>query len=267
MWLRPFDGFRPGFIPDMPKQRYGRNAPNVSSSFGGPYPPLKCQSKYFDCQFETNASAGNDWSSAVVPMDFRMGNDGATVTAYTGASLIPSASGYGYGEVSGSRYIIRKLKVRGVLRGGLKEQSGATVSGTTMRLILVQDMQPNGSQAAASAFLTDWALAAQNIASFMSISSGSGGRFRFLEDRLVVLNNTGAAVVDAAYGVAQSSETAVFEFTRKWPRGLEVFITPGAAAPAVTQLANCNIFLVCQSSNTGTQVSIAGCSRCVYEDY
>ena len=93
-----------------------------------------------------------------------MSADGTTVGAYTDGALIPSAVGNGYGQVIGNKYVIRKLKVRGIVIPDPQTTVAVGPAGAvTCRIMLVQDTQPNGAQIAASSFMTDWGFAYDNI--------------------------------------------------------------------------------------------------------
>lgn len=227
----------------------------------------KGEVKYFDTSFDETLSSANDWGLSTLLEPATYINSSGAVAAYTGgASLIPSAVGSGYGEVVGNSYVIKRIKVRGVLYPGTNNTADAVRGGNAVRMILVQDMQPNGAQAAPSTFLTDFGVGSQNISCFMSIASGTGGRFRFLWDKIIELPASTSAV-SAPPNINTGGQLKVVEFEKTWKRGLRVFIKGGGTSPGVANLSNCNLFLVAQNSNTGVQtVSWRGCTRCSYYD-
>lgn len=251
----------------MPKERKrGRYALDVAPYFGGPFPK---EMKYFDCQFDGSVSSAANWTTAVIPMAQYMSSDGATAAAYTAAALIPSANGNGYGQVVGNKYLLKKLKIRGTFICPPNSFGSATAVPCRMRWLVVQDNQANGAQASAADFMTDWGSAAEMIDSYMSISSGSGGRFQILADERFMFDSTAmVASLVGTYGCAFQGK--LFEFTRSWKDGLEVVIKSGAATPAITALSGVNIFMCAISYNetAGAQSFLhRGMSRAVYCDY
>ena len=91
------------------------------------YMPGLDETKYFDTSFAQTISGNADWSGTEVPCTNYIQSDGTTVGAYTDSALIPSSIGAGYGQVVGSKYRIKKIRVRGIIRGGLYPD-GADVS-------------------------------------------------------------------------------------------------------------------------------------------
>lgn len=226
----------------------------------------KGEVKYFDTSFDYTLSTANDWGTSTVLLAATYVNSSGSVASYVGAPLIPSSIGSGYGQIVGNSYLIKRIKVRGVLYPGTNNTADAVRNGNAVRLIMVQDMQPNGAQAAANTFLTDFGVGGQNISSFMSIASGTGGRFRFLYDKIIKLP-VGTSACSAPPQINTGGQLEVVEFEKTWKRGLRVYVTNTTPGPAVANLSNCNIFLVAQSSNSGVATVLwRACTRCSYYD-
>jgi len=250
----------------MPKERkWGRYAPNESPYFAGPFDSK--ETKYFDCQFDGSVSSTANWTNSVIPMAQYMAADGSTPTAYTGAALIPSAVGSGYGQVIGNKYRIKKLKIRGKFICPPNTPGSDKGRTAMLRWLVVLDTQANGAQAQADAFMTDWGSTAEMIDSFMSISSGSGGRFQILADQRFVFNPAGIAYDSTLNNFSNIFGGSLFEFEKRWKDGLEVVIKGGGTTPSVTALSGVNIFMVATSYNdtAGAQsLLVRGMSRCSY---
>jgi len=246
---------------DRAVKRYG---PSAVAKYYSPSPRtgFRPEAKYFDTMFDAAVPTSDDWTNDYVAMTSYMASDGSTVTAYTDAALIPSAIGNGYGQVIGNKYLIKKMKVRGTIS---VPGPTAPLNSSIVRVLLVQDTQPNGAQASPSLFFTDWGTQRQLLNSFQSIASGSGGRFRILGDRFIAVNPTDSTAADAA-----SYEKKQFSFSKTWKKGLKVVVKSGSATPTVASLSDCNIFLVAHAfsnvagDNSAPQIS--GCARCVYMD-
>lgn len=238
-----------------PKRTYKRNA----STFAP-------ETKYFDTFYSATVDSAGDFATSAVPMTSYMNADGSTVSAYTDCALIPSAIGSGYGQVIGNKYILKSLRVRGELFPSATTGSTAVGTPCNVRLMLIQDTQPNGTQAQPSLLLTDWGSASQINFSFQSVSSGMGGRFRVLYDKTVELNPT--ASVNNAAGTTVSTIVAgrTFNISKSWKKGLKVIVKSGASTPAIASLGDCNIFLVAHAAATGPSITIRGNARAYYVD-
>ena len=249
---------------DRAVARYG------ASAVGKYYTPrqYKPELKYFDCSFAKACSDSTDWSDNIMPMANYMSSDGSTVSVYTGGAIIPSAVGNGYGQVVGNKYVIRKLKVRGVMQPeAMSAQTVSPAGSFQVRLMLVQDTQPNGAQIQASAFMTDWGSSEHVCSGYMSISSGAGGRIRILADKYVVLEPAVATNNTTTGSVSGSWNSKTFTMSKTWKKGLPVVIKSGGSTPAVAQLSDMNIFLVyAVRSVNSVNVRIIGCTRCSYYD-
>jgi len=257
---------------DRAVSRYGAGA--VSKYYTSPRSAFRPEIKYFDCLYSADVDATSaNWGSAVIAMTSYMNADGSTISAYTGAAIIPSAIGNGYGQIVGNKYVIKKLKTRGYL--SLSKFTAATtlVEPIVVRILMIQDTQPNGAQLDLSTVFTDWGAQRENVMSYQSISAGTGGRVRILGDRTVVLQPTTAVSQSgAASSVSGAIQTREFKFTKTWKKGLKVVVKSGASTPAVASLSDCNIFLAAISYNPGNAASIigavrmAGVTRCSYMD-
>jgi len=222
------------------------------------------ETKYFDTSFAQTLANAADWTGTEVPCTNYIQNDGTTLGAYTDAALIPSAIGAGYGNVVGSKYHLKKMRVRGELRSAVAADQADIPLATTARVLLVMDTRPNGAQAQGEEVMADMGTSAQNNFNFLAMGAGQGGRFRILKDEIVQLQPSSAGTDGASTNSAVNG-AALFNFTWKPSKTLEVLLKANSASPTVASLSSHNIFLLAHSNATVIGTVISGCARCYYE--
>lgn len=221
------------------------------------------ETKYFDSSFSQTLASAADWTGTEVPCTNYIQSDGTTVGAYTDSALIPSAIGAGYGQVSGNQYYLKKLRVRGGLLPTVNSDQADVLGPCSVRLALVLDLQPNGSQAQGEQVFSDMGGNAQCNYSFLAMGAGTGGRFRILKDKTFILQ-PGTAGTDGASTNSVTRYGAQFSFSVNWRKALRIILKANSSTPTVASLANCNIFLLCHSD--AGSVVIHGVSRAYYTD-
>ncbi len=225
--------------------------------------PSVPETKYFDTSVsDTVVATASDWSGTEVPCDQRINANGTTITAYTDSALIPSACGTGYGEIIGSRYQLKKMRVKGFIKpAALQDQANAPQAAVT-RIILVQDVNPNGSQAQGETIFTDFGSDAQNVHSYLNMGS-TAGKFRILKDVRLV-SQPAVAATDGASTNSNSGTGDLFSFTWTPKKPIQVTLKgPNSATPQISQLQNCNIFLLALTEN-GASVLLSFCARAYF---
>lgn len=221
------------------------------------------ETKYFDVSFTQTVATGADWTGTEVPCTNYIQSDGTTVGAYTDSALIPSAVGAGYGQVVGSKYLLKKIRVRGELIPPVASDAADVLSATTVRVVLVLDTRPNGAQAQGEEVFTDLGSANQVNYSFLAMGAGQGSRFRILSDTVEVLQ-PGMAGTDGANTNSVVRQGCKFSFAYKPKTPLQVFLKANSATPTVASLSSHNIFVLAHASQSAT-VAIHGVARCYYE--
>lgn len=223
------------------------------------------ETKYFDTSFGGTMSTAADWTGSEVACTNYLQSDGTTLGAYTDSALIPSASGSGYGQVVGTKYRIKKLRIRGGIWPAVVTDSADVLQARFVRVVLVHDTQPNGAQAQGESVFPDMGDSTQCNFSFLAMGAGSGGRFRVLKDEFVKLD-PGVAGADSLATATNSctNQGAEFNFQYTPSKPIDVRIKPSSSTPTVASLSDCNIFLLAHC-NTGV-TSIAGCARVYYDD-
>jgi len=226
------------------------------------YMPTADETKYFDASQSQTVSSAGDWTGSEVPSTNYVQSDGTTVGAYTDSALIPSAIGAGYGQVNGSKYRIKKIRVRGAVTSVVSGDNNDVPPPANVRVVLVQDTRPNGAQAQGEEVFTDMGTAAQCNYSFLAMGAGQAGRFRILKDFFVSLQPAVAAT-DGTATNTQAREAGIFQFTWKPKVPPEVLLKANSATPTVASLSSMNVFLLAHSDAPG--MSISSCSRTYYQ--
>ncbi len=225
--------------------------------YGGRLAP---ETKYFDVgASDHNIASADDWTGTEVPMDNYIQSDGATVGAYTDSALIPSAVGTGYGQVIATRYLLKKLRIRATVYGTAKTDQADALKAIRVRLVLVMDTNPDGSQAQGENVFTDFSNDPVNVLSFLNMGT-TAGKFRILKDAIIVLQPCYAQTdgVNTASNIAGARH-----LNWSWQPKKPVMVTLKASAttPATSQLQSCNIFLLALATDSA-QLSV--CSRAYF---
>jgi len=147
--------------------------------------------KYFDTQkTQGPISQGTSWAAAAVPPN----------TGTPNTLLCPTV-GSAINQRIGRKVQLHKLRIKGTLELPGIAGSALTIEPTKIRLVLVQDMQTNATQAAGNAIFADplTANAIYTVDQFQSLENL--GRFKVWKDKTFVLN-TGNS-----YNVSTSTAT------------------------------------------------------------
>lgn len=221
------------------------------------------ETKYFDVSFAATMANGADWTGTEVPCTNYVQSDGTTVGSYTFSSLIPSAVGAGYGNVQGSKYFLRKIRIRGSIVPSVLSDQADVPAPQSVRICLVMDTQPNGAQAQGEDVFLDMGTNYQCCYSYLSMGAGNGGRFRILKEKLIAINPSVAAT-DGTATCSTTGNLVHFKLHHYWKdQGIQVQVKANSATPTVASLANCNIFILAHTTGNAT---IVGCSRAYYHD-
>ncbi len=234
--------------------RYGGYVGHASAGALMSYLP---ETKYFDTAVDGHTIAtAADWTGTEVPCDVRIGGDGSTVTAYTDSALIPSAQGTGYGELLGTRYRLKAIRIKGSLNAAVQSDQADVARAAIVRVVLVMDTNANGAQAQGETVFTDFGSDAVNCNSFLNMGT-TGGKFRILRDMRVMLQPA-VAGTDAANTNTVVRESSLFHMQWKPKKPLVVSLKASAATPATSQLQSHNIFLLALTdSGAGANIDFA----------
>lgn len=224
------------------------------------------ETKYFDTSFNANVAIAADWTGTEVPCTNYIQSDGTTVGAYTDSALVPSAVGAGYGQVVGSKYMLKALRVRGVVGNAFASDQADIPAAPVVTVCLVQDTQPNGAQAQGEEVFTDMGSAMQCAFSYQAMGAGAGGRFKILKRKTYVLPTT-AAGTDGTNTNTVNIGTRNFEFTFAPKRPVLCCIKSSSATPTVATISDNNFFLLAKASGFAAgNPTIVGCARAYYCD-
>jgi len=226
---------------------------------------IPVETKYFDTTFQAVIAGGDNWESTEVPMTEYITADGTTLGAYTASAIVPSAIGAGYGQVNGSKYLLKKLRVKGELLAGARADAADMSGSTSVRVVLVHDTQPNGAQAQGEQIFTDMGSAAQCNHSFMAMAAGSGGRFRIIADKTYLLQPATAGTDGTnTNSLGFTGSKVKFDYTPKNP--IQMMLKANSSTPAVASLSNNSFFMLAHASGTSPAVTFLGACRAYYCD-
>ncbi len=230
----------------------------VKRQYAARLPP---ETKYFDTAVDSHSIAtAASWAGTEVPCDTKINGDGSTVDAYTASALIPSAVGTGYGEIIGTRYNLKRIRIKGILKPNVAQDQSDVKGMNTVRLVLVQDTNANGAQAQGETVFTDFGSDNANVNSFLNMGT-TAGKFRILKDMRVVFQ-PGVAGTDGANTNSVASTGSLFSMSWAPRKPIMVTLAASAATPAVAQLQSTNIFLLCLTDASDATISCV--SRCYY---
>lgn len=218
------------------------------------------ETKYFDVAIDGHSiSTANDWSGSEVPADSYIQSDGTTVGAYTDSALNPSATGTGYGQIVGNKYIIKKIRVRGEILVSTATAGANVNAARSARIALVMDEDPKGSQLQGEQVFSD--LGSGTVCNYSFRQMGQViSSFRVLKDRIFMCDPAAAANNAAGTTVSTGYQKVFFDFTHTFKKPKQVHVLNGAT-PATAQLSDCNIFLLAHCEGVAT---ITAVSRCYY---
>lgn len=256
------------------EQHAGMRGPFVGSARTAAYVAAVAaqETKYFDTGFQTSVTwSGATWADSELPADNYVNSSGSPA-AYTDSALIPSANGSAYGQVDGNRYKLLRIRFRGkMITAALSDQADMPNGPIMVRLLMVEDSQPNGAQAQGEDVLQDFGTANENIFSFLRIPNGLG-RFRIVADKTIQLqaiavggDNSNAGAFTNSVGFAGAKFK--LNFAPKVP--VDVNIKSGNATPTIAGLINKNYFVLVagtDSGGTAKAITISGACRAYYKD-
>jgi len=264
---------RSGDYSGRPAKRVMRRAPAgtyqtyARATRGLPYARSKAtppETKYFDTAFTGTVAAGADWTGTEIANEFYITSDGTTVGAYTASALIPSAIGAGYGQVNGSKYFLKKIRIKGQVVPTVRSDQADVIAATAVRIMLVQDMQPNGAQAQGEDIVTDLGTTFEAHYSFLAMAAGAGGRFRILKEKNFLMQPATAGT-DGASTMSTSNTGAQFKLNYTWKTPVQVMLKANSSTPTTASLSNCNVFMIAHATAAISPV-INGASRAYYCD-
>jgi hypothetical protein len=223
------------------------------------------ETKYFDVGIQAGVTfAGTTWADSEVPCDNYVNSSG-TAAAYTDSCLIPTANGAGYGQVNGNKYTLKGIRIRGSAQVSALSDQADSVTGVRVRLMLVEDSQPNGTQAQGEDIIQDVGEAGENLYSFLRIPSALG-RFRILKDKYLLLQ-------PAITGTDGANTNSIAFNIANWKMNVKmntpVNIRSGNSTPTIAGTINKNYFLLAAAvnqSSTPVAVVVSAASRAYYND-
>jgi len=226
---------------------------------------MQPETKYFDTVQSFAVGGAGDWTGTEVTCASYIQSDGVTVGAYTDSALLPSAIGTSYGQVTGNKYMVKQLRIKGEISAAAISDAADMAANQTVRIVLVHDTQPNGAQAQGEEVFTDTGSARACNYSFLAMGAGSGGRFRILKDKTYIMNMS-AAGTDGTNTNSLGYNGHLFRFSYKPKKPLQVVLKANSGVPTVASLSNNNIFMLAHMGSAAPVVTLNSVCRCYYVD-
>jgi len=160
--------------------------------------------------------------------------------------------------------MLKKLRIRGSVIPTVRSDQADVISPVSVRIILVEDTQPQGAQAQGETIFSDMGNQFQMHYSFLAMAAGSGGRFRVLKDKTYMCQ-PGIAGTDGASTMSVGSNGFEFKMNYNFKMPRQIMLKANSSTPTVASLSNCNIFLIAHATAAITPV-INGAARAYYCD-
>lgn len=139
--------------------------------------------KYFDSELAVSQLQNSaSWAGCMV--------DPNTTPVASINTLFAPTQGAGVNQRIGKACKLYKIKIKGTIQVPAQSNQTSADAGTTLRLLLVQDMQTNATQMTGTQLMTTGQSANTAVNSFQNIDNF--GRFRVLHDKTIMLNNPNA---------------------------------------------------------------------------
>lgn len=187
------------FVP--PRFQQAPTAPRQAQKVTG-------EMKYFDTEHtETALVSSATWANTSLPP-----NVGTPTT------LVVPTSGAAINQRIGRKIKLMKLTVRWTVTCGQQTNQTAGDYPCNIRLLLVQDMQTNGTQATGTDIMSGGSVAENAVQCFQSLASL--GRYKVWKDKMISLQNPNATYDGT--NIEQQGLTRTGKFSLKFKKPIEV---------------------------------------------
>jgi len=220
--------------------------------------------KYFDCELPNQAISvvTTTWVAGTAVDPSTTINLGSAAVA-TPLCLFAPTVGAALNQRIGRKVKMLKVKVRGFFNVPLQAAQNAADTATTLRLLLVLDMQTNASQMTGAQLLNDASTAAATVNSFQN--PNNFGRFKVLKDMVKVVQNPNMAGEIAAANVVSQGLIVPFKcgYSFKQPIQVNFNATNGGT---VADIIDNSLHIVCGANSISLAPTISYYTRVSYKE-
>ena len=238
--------------------------------------------KYYDTSISFTIPPTPNLVNKTIMFSNYMPESGSPVAGATGKDIpiLPTIQGAAYGEVSGSKYRVKAVRIQGdvqLTQHGEQNASPSQLDCGAVRIYLIRDTQPNGALPAGNDVMQQWAGTNEQVHGRIALNL-AGERFQIIANKLVkcIARNTKVVTRTTTVGAVASADEfwvntefdkGFFKMTYK-PKNMNVRIRQSSSTPDVVNLVNENMFLIVvpESGLGDREVTVSATARCAYED-
>jgi len=216
----------------------------------------KGEMKYFDSVREIVAiPSTTTWANTVL-------DPNVSPVANMNCLFVPT-QGAGINQRIGKACKLYKIKINGLITTPNQINQVAADAGALIRIMLVQDMQTNGTQMTGTQLMTSPGVASVALAPLTHQNIDNFGRFRVLKDKKFVIADPNLAFDGA--NMEQGGQLRQWKMNLKFKRPIEVrfnAVNGGTVADIVDQ----SFHIIAISSNQDLTPYLSYSCRCCYKE-
>lgn len=209
--------------------------------------------KYFDCALAQNTLASSiTWTSTV--------RDPVLTPVVNTNCLFAPKVGTESDQRIGKACKMFKLKLKGTIIIPAQTNQTASDEACKVRIMLVEDMQTNGSQMDGADLMAAQGTVQEAINSFQTVNNF--GRFRVWKDKTFILENPNSAHDGTNMEIWGLKKQ--FKFNLNWKNGYQIRFA--AAAGTVGDIVDKSFHIIAMTDNTNLAPAITYCCRVCFKD-
>lgn len=214
-------------------------------------PLAQTEHKYFDTYVSATAlTAPTAWT-------------GTEINPATEGCLFAPTQGAGINNRIGRKVSVKAIRIKGMIHCAAQADQTATDAPSVVRLVLVQDHQPNGTQAQGEDVLAAPGAAAANLVPFSFQNLANLGRFRVLKDKIFTLQNPNAAYDGT--NIEQQGIAKPFKWNIKFQKPIVVDFN-ATNGGTYADLVNCNFTIIGAATSINLAPTVTYTCRVMYCD-
>lgn len=192
-------------------------------------------------------------------------------TAWTGTELNPATigclfaptQGAGISDRVGRKVQVKAIRIKGMIHCAAQADQTAGDAASVVRLVLVQDHQPNGTQVQGEDIMAAPGGASATLVPFSFQNLSNLGRFRVLKDKIFTLQNPNA-VWDGT-NIEQQGVAKPFKWNIKFQKPIEVHFN-ATNGGTYADLVNCNFTIIGAATSTNLAPTLTYTCRVMFCD-
>jgi len=210
--------------------------------------------KYFDCALAQSALVSSaSWTATV--------RDPVLTPVVNMNCLFAPTVGTGVNQRIGKACKMLKMKIKGTIIVPAQSNQTATDEGCKVRILLVEDMQTNGSQCDGADLLGTQGTVQEAINTFQTVNNF--GRFRVWKDKSYILENPNGSWDGTNIEIWGLKKQ--FKFNLNWRNGYNIRFGSGGAG-TVGDIVDKSFHIIAMTDNLNLSPAITYCCRVCFKD-